>query len=45
MRKFAIWLLLTALSAFDLSINALQKQYEEHSAEFRILYKTLLAVA
>ncbi len=39
MRKFAIWLLLTALSALGLSVHTLQKQYEEHSAEFRILYR------
>ncbi|QZN95854.1 sensor histidine kinase [Symbiopectobacterium purcellii] len=39
MRKFAIWILLTALSALALSIHTLQQQYEEHSAEFRILYR------
>ncbi|MCW2488800.1 sensor histidine kinase [Candidatus Symbiopectobacterium sp. NZEC127] len=39
MRKFAIWLLLTALSALGLSVHTLQQQYEEHSAEFRILYR------
>ena len=39
MRKFAIWLLLTTLSALTLSVYTLQQQYEEHSAEFRILYR------
>lgn len=39
MRKLAIWLLLTALSALGLSVHTLQQQYEEHSAEFRILYR------
>ncbi|MFT8209839.1 MAG: sensor histidine kinase [Symbiopectobacterium sp.] len=39
MRKFAIWLLLTAISALGLSLHTLQQQYEEHSAEFRILYR------
>ncbi|WP_291968879.1 histidine kinase dimerization/phospho-acceptor domain-containing protein [Candidatus Symbiopectobacterium sp.] len=39
MLKFAICLLLTDLSALALSIHTLQQQYEEHSAEFRILYR------
>lgn len=39
MRKLAIWLLLTALSALGLSVHTLQQQYEEHSAEFRLLYR------
>lgn len=41
MVKGLIWLLLSALSAGGVVIYALHQQYEEQSAEFRILYRDI----
>lgn len=41
MRKALIWLILTALSGGGVVVYALHQQYEEQSAEFRILYRDI----
>jgi signal transduction histidine kinase len=41
MRKAFIWLILTALSGGGVVVYALHQQYEEQSAEFRILYRDI----
>jgi len=41
MVKGLIWLLLTALSGGGVMVYALHQQYEEQSAEFRILYRDI----
>ncbi|MCP2004245.1 sensor histidine kinase [Buttiauxella ferragutiae] len=41
MRKLLIWLILTVLSGGGVVIYALHQQYEEQSAEFRILYRDI----
>lgn len=39
MLKIVVWMLLTLLSGSGLTLYFLQQQYEEKSAEFRILYR------
>jgi len=41
MRKALIWLILTVLSGGGVVVYALHQQYEEQSAEFRILYRDI----
>ncbi|RJT27027.1 sensor histidine kinase [Buttiauxella izardii] len=41
MLKVLIWLILTALSGSGVVVYALHQQYEEQSAEFRILYRDI----
>ena len=41
MRKVLIWLILTVLSGGCVVFYALHQQYEEQSAEFRILYRDI----
>ncbi|BCG09742.1 sensor histidine kinase [Buttiauxella agrestis] len=41
MRKALIWLILTMLSGGGVVVYALHQQYEEQSAEFRILYRDI----
>lgn len=41
MLKALVWLILTALSGGGVVIYALHQQYEEQSAEFRILYRDI----
>ncbi|WP_310608622.1 sensor histidine kinase [Buttiauxella brennerae] len=41
MLKALIWLILTALSGGGVVVYALHQQYEEQSAEFRILYRDI----
>lgn len=41
MRKVLIWLILTALCVGGVVVDALHQQYEEQSAEFRILYRDI----
>ncbi|AKJ42179.1 sensor histidine kinase [Pragia fontium] len=41
MQKIVIWLVLSIISGCGWGIYALQQQYEEQSAEFRILYRDI----
>jgi signal transduction histidine kinase len=41
MLKMGIWLILSLLSGSGLMVYALQQQYEEQTAEFRILYRDI----
>lgn len=41
MLRALIWLILTALSGGGVVVYALYQQYEEQSAEFRILYRDI----